>query len=62
MSQLRSRGEEMLGVTRDPGRAAVLVDLSTTRLIEGDPTIPGDWQSAVNGADALIQVSRSSKK
>ena len=55
--QMLAQGDELLGVSRDPGRAAVLVDLPTTRLIQGDPTCPGEWQGAVGGADAVVHLA-----
>lgn len=59
VKQLLGRGDELLGLSRDPARAATRVGLPESRLIGGDPTIPGDWQRAVAGSDAVVHLACS---
>lgn len=55
--QLRERGDEVLGVSRNREQAAALLSLPKARILEGDPTFPGDWQGAVSGADAVVHLA-----
>lgn len=52
---LLDKGYEVTGVDRSPAKNPI--DHSTFRFIEADSTQPGDWQDAVNAADAVINLA-----
>jgi uncharacterized protein (TIGR01777 family) len=56
VSALVERGDQAVVLSRDAARArAALPDRA--ELIEGDPTAPGDWQAALAGCDAAINLA-----
>ena len=52
---LLDKGYEITGVDRAPAKNPI--DHSAFRFIEADSTQPGDWQDAVNAADAVINLA-----
>jgi len=54
------RGERVVLLARDPARASKLFAAdsnSNITIVEGDCAIPGRWQRAVNGVDAVIHLA-----
>jgi len=53
---LIERGDEVVCVTRDRKRA--LSRLSRpVEIVEGDPTVPGDWQRVLGDCDAVVNLA-----
>ena len=57
------RGNEVLALTRNRSRFVERLAIDPTqflgelKIIEGDPGIPGLWQSSVNGCDAVVHLA-----
>jgi len=54
------RGDRVVVVSRDAGRAGAVFAAGTNRNVEivgGNPSIPGDWQGAVEGCEAVIHLA-----
>ena len=56
-------GNEVLALTRSRSKLLERLPIQPTdlpgqlKIIEGDPTIPGAWQSSVNGCDAVVHLA-----
>lgn len=56
IQSLVHRGDHVVALSRNPSRIAH--DLGgMVRVLKGDPTVPGNWQEAVNGMDAVIHLA-----
>ncbi|MEE2908491.1 MAG: TIGR01777 family oxidoreductase [Planctomycetota bacterium] len=57
------RGNEVLALTRSRSKLQASLSIKPSELpgelkiIEGDPTIPGAWQSSINGCDAVVHLA-----
>lgn len=54
------RGDRVVVLTRDTGRAARLFAADANpnvEVIEGDPTVPGPWMESINGCDGVIHLA-----
>lgn len=49
-------GDEVLVVTRRPSEARGILPTGTG-IVAGDPTVPGAWQSVVDGIDAVVHLA-----
>jgi uncharacterized protein len=54
VAALRARGDALVVVSRDAGRARALGDVAA---VEGDLQSPGPWTAALSGADAVIHLA-----
>lgn len=53
---LVQRGHEVIALTRDPTK--IVTDSSiNVQVIQGDPSVSGKWQEAVDGTDAIIHLA-----
>jgi uncharacterized protein len=59
IAALRARGHAVVVLTRDAARTRDLAG-DGVELIEGDPTFGGDWQAALEGVDAVINLAGQS--
>ena len=55
---LLDRGDEVLCLTRDPGRARKTLP-SGTDILGGDPTMPGDWQDRLATCTGVVNLAGS---
>ena len=55
-ARLTERGDSVVVLTRNAAKASKVLSADVT-LIEGDPTIPGQWQSDLASADAIVNLS-----
>ena len=55
-NRLIERGDEVVALTRDSSR---LADgwAKKVRVVQGDPSVQGNWQEAVDGTDAIIHLA-----
>ncbi|HET6612994.1 MAG TPA: NAD-dependent epimerase/dehydratase family protein, partial [Kofleriaceae bacterium] len=53
---LRARGDEVVAVSRHPEAARARLGPGI-EVIAGNPTAAGDWQDAVAGADAVVNLA-----
>ena len=53
---LTDRGDSVVVLTRNAAKASKVLPADVT-LIEGDPTIPGQWLSDLANADAVVNLS-----
>lgn len=52
------RGDEVVALSRSRGRAASRLGArGGLEIVEGDPGVPGDWQRAVDGTDAVVHLA-----
>ena len=57
------RGDQVVVVSRRASRAATLFASATNPTVEivgGNPAVPGPWQDAVAGCDAVIHLAGAS--
>lgn len=57
--RLRADGDEVVAVTRDAGRARVVLG-DGVELVEGDPTEAGAWQARVAGCHGAVNLAGES--
>jgi len=57
--QLLNRQDEVICVTRDPGRAGSLLP-AAVELIGADPALPGSWQDRLLTCDAVVNLAGES--
>ncbi len=55
-ARLTERGDSIVVLTRNAAKASKVLPADVT-LVEGDPTMPGQWQSDLASADAVINLS-----
>ena len=56
---LLDRGDEVLCLSRDPGRAREVLPAVVT-VIGGDPGLPGDWQDRLATCDGVVNLAGAS--
>lgn len=56
---LVERGDQPVVVSRDAARAAQSLP-AEVEIVEGDPTLGGDWQGSVAGVDAVVNLAGQS--
>ena len=54
--RLLERGDEVICVSRDPGRARGLLG-PQVEVVGADPTLPGSWQDRLAGCDAVVNLA-----
>ena len=59
IGRLLEAGDDVVAVTRTPEVHRDAPGLERVGWIEGDPTCPGDWQSAVDGAEVVVHLAGS---
>jgi len=59
VAALAARGDQPVALTRSATRARARLP-DGIELVEGDPTGPGDWQKALRGTDAVINLAGES--
>ena len=53
---LLARGDQVVIVTRRAEEARGISELKGAELVQGDPMVPEDWELAVDGCDAVINL------
>jgi len=56
ISLLLERGDEVLCLTRDPGRARSVLPAGV-EILGGDPGLPGDWQDRLATCDGVVNLA-----
>jgi hypothetical protein len=54
------RGDQVIALSRSAARATELFAAKANRnvtVVEGDPGVPGPWQKAIDGCDALVHLA-----
>ncbi|QDV33770.1 TIGR01777 family oxidoreductase [Tautonia plasticadhaerens] len=59
VGELRSRGDRPVVLTRRASGVGDREEFRGVELVQGDPTRPGDWQGAVDGCDAVVNLAGS---
>jgi hypothetical protein len=54
--RLAERGDHPVVLSRQADRARLSTGLRGVEVLQGDPTIPGGWEQAVSGCDAIINL------
>lgn len=55
--ELRSRGDRPVVLTRRASGVGDRDEFRGVEVVQGDPTTPGDWQAAVDGCDAVVNLA-----
>lgn len=58
--RLAERGDHVVVLTRDAGKAPRGGSRSEITYVEGNPVVPGSWQESVDGCDAVINLAGQS--
>lgn len=56
IEELIAENHEVTVLTRSEKTAKNVLGQGSVKIIEGDPTKPGDWQQAIDGTDAVINL------
>lgn len=56
---LLERGDEVLCLSRDPGRTRAVLP-ADVEVLGGDPTLPGDWQDRLASCDGVVNLAGAS--
>ncbi len=56
-ARLLTRQDTPVVLTRSASKASKLPELKGAEIVPGDPAVPGDWQKAVDGCDAVIHLA-----
>jgi len=59
VQSLAARGDRVVAISRDRRRAGDLLG-ADVEIIEGDPTLAGDWQQALAGCHAVVNLAGQS--
>jgi uncharacterized protein (TIGR01777 family) len=54
---LHARGDQAVVLTRRIEQARRISTLGKAQFVQGDPTVPGSWELAVNGCDAVVNLA-----
>ena len=56
VGQLLERGDQPVILTRQADQVRRKVEMRRAQVIQGDPSEPGDWEKAIDGCDAVINL------
>ncbi|MCH2145730.1 MAG: HAD hydrolase family protein [Phycisphaerales bacterium] len=57
--RLAEAGDDIVAVTRNPHALQGVPGLERVGVLEGDPTCPGSWQQAIDGAEVVVHLAGS---